>query len=217
MTSSDYESVKQQLAAVNPHSSRAEMQAADNLERRITAARIARLKENPIQGNYDFKHLSTIHERIFTGLYDHAGKARNFDFHKYSPVRERSDFAPFGQVVAMIDEVAQQVASQTYLKQLSQVDFIHALTPIYAMINHAHPFEEGNGRAAQTMLAQLAKDAGYDLQFDLLNRTEWALACSKAMPHSRMHEGVVPYAQPIDLKPLQQQLGKILVLLLPYV
>jgi hypothetical protein len=26
-----------------------------------------------------------------------------------------------------------------------------------------------------------------------------------------MHEGVVPYAQPIDLKPLQQQLGKIVV------
>lgn len=55
------------------------------------------------------------------------------------------------------------------------------------------------------------EDAGYDLQFDMLNRAEWALACSKAMPHSRMHEGVIPYAQPIDLKPLQQQLGKIVV------
>ncbi|MFZ3192905.1 MAG: Fic family protein [Moraxellaceae bacterium] len=211
MTSNDYESVKQQLAAVNPHSSRAEMEAADNLERRITTARIARLKESPIQGNYDFKHLAMIHERIFTGLYDHAGQVRDFDFHKYSPVRERSDFAPFGQVVAMIDEVALQLAAQNHLKQLSQVDFIDALTPIYAAINHAHPFEEGNGRAAQTMIAQLVKDAGYDLKFDLLNRAEWALACSKAMPHSRMHEGVVPYAQPIDLKPLQQQLAKIVV------
>lgn len=38
MTSNDYESVKQQLAAVNPHSSRADMEAADNLERRVTTA-----------------------------------------------------------------------------------------------------------------------------------------------------------------------------------
>jgi cell filamentation protein len=109
--------------------------------------------------------------------------------------------------------VALQLAANAYLKQLSQADFIHALTPIYATINHAHPFEEGNGRAAQTMIAQLAKDAGYDLRFDLLDRRGWALACSKAMPHSRMHEGVVPYAQPIDLEPLQQQLGKIVVTL----
>lgn len=213
MTSNDYESVKQQLAAVNLHSSRAEMEAANNLERRITTARIVRLKENPIQGDYGFKHLSTIHERIFTGLYDHAGKVRDFDFHKYSPVRERSEFAPFSQAAAMIDDVAQQLKNQNYLKQLGLVDFVNALTPIYATINHAHPFEEGNGRAAQTMIAQLAQDAGYNLQFDLLDRREWALACSKAIPHSRMHEGVVPYAQPIDLEPLQQQLGKIVVAL----
>lgn len=210
MTSQDYESVKQQLAAVSRHSSRAQIEDADRLERNITFVRISRLKQQPIQGYYDFQHLSQIHEKIFTGLYEHAGKARDYDFHKYSPIRERSDFAPFSQAVAMIDDVAQQLATQSYLKQLGSVEFVSALTPIYAAVNHAHPFEEGNGRAVQTMIAQLAQDAGYDLRFDLLDRREWALACSKAMPHSRMHEGVVPYAQPIDLAPLRQQLSKII-------
>lgn len=209
MTTHDYEAVKQQLAAVNRHSSRADMEAADNLERRITTARVAKLKENPIQGNYDFKHLSAIHEKIFAGLYDHAGKARDFDFHKYSPIRERSDFAPASQAKQMIDDVAQQLAAKNHLKGLSKEAFVHELTPIYATINHAHPFEEGNGRATQTMMTQLAKNAGYALQFDQLNRTEWAIASSKSIPHSRMHEGVVPYAQPIDMKPLQEQLSKI--------
>lgn len=209
MTIHDYEPVKQQLAAVNQHSSRAEMDAADTLERTITSIRIERLRNFPIQGKYDFKHLSTIHEKIFEGLYNHAGKLRDFDFHKYSPMRERSDFATFSQAAMLVDSIAQQLAAKNHLKGLNKDIFVYELTHIYAAINHAHPFEEGNGRATQTMMAQLAKNAGYDLQFDQLNRTEWAIASSKSIPHSRMHEGVVPYAQPIDMQPLLEQLGKI--------
>lgn len=109
-------------------------------------------------------------------------------------MRKRSDFATFSQAAMLVDSISQQLAAKNHLKGLNKDIFVYELTHIYAAINHPHPFEEGNGRATQTMMAQLAKNAGYDLQFDQLNRTEWAVASSKSIPHSRMYEGVVPYA-----------------------
>lgn len=45
-----------------------------------------------------------------------------------------------------------------------------------------HPFPEGNGRSTQSMLSQLAKEAGYELNFANVNRDNWNHAASRSMP-----------------------------------
>jgi cell filamentation protein len=198
--------VKKQLAEAK---TREEQQKADGLERGITAYRIKQIDESPIKGNYDFEHFTKVHEHIFKGLYDHAGKARDFDMHKFSPNGERGDFAHHADTRGMIDDVSKTLAGKNNLKGLDTATFVKELTPIYAKLNHAHAFEEGNGRTTQTLVSQIAREAGHDMDFAKLDRREWANASAKAIPHSRMHEGVVPYSMPIDLKPLETQLEKI--------
>lgn len=49
----------------------------EDRERDITAFRIAKLKETPITGDFDLKHLQEIHRFVFLPVYDWAGRIRN--------------------------------------------------------------------------------------------------------------------------------------------
>lgn len=209
-----YDRAKQQLAAINEKSSYDDYKAARQTEYQITDIRVSRLEKEPVQGNYDFAHLSKIHEKIFEHLYDHAGQARTDNFRKMAPNRRmEGNFADHQDAKVMVDQVSQQLHDKNYLKGLDQKQFIEELTPIYSQLNHAHPFEEGNGRATQTMIKQLAKEAGYQLNFEKLDKNDWANASAKAIPHSLIHESVVRIPGTPDTKPLQQQLAKAVELL----
>ena len=50
------------------------------------------------------------------------------------------------------------------------------------MANHTHPFPEGNGRNTQTLLSQLARDAGYELRFANIDKRSWDMAVARSMP-----------------------------------
>ena len=41
------------------------------------------------------------------------------------------------------------------------------------LANHIHPFPEGNGRSTQTLLSQLAREAGYELRFANIDKRSW--------------------------------------------
>ena len=49
----------------------------ESRERDITTFRIAQLKDSPINGNFDLKHLQDIHHFIFSPVYDWAGEIRD--------------------------------------------------------------------------------------------------------------------------------------------
>ena len=44
-------------------------------------------------------------------------------------------------------------------------DFIDEFTDFYCSTNELHPFREGNGRTQRLFLSQLARNAGYSLNF----------------------------------------------------
>src|SRR5690625_2810468 len=47
------------------------------LELEVTSAKVFQLKDNPIRGNWDLKHLQEIHKYIFGDIYPFAGEIRN--------------------------------------------------------------------------------------------------------------------------------------------
>lgn len=51
-------------------------------ERRITMLRLDDLLNNPIKGNFDLRHLQSIHEYLFQDIYEWAGKIRIVDIAK---------------------------------------------------------------------------------------------------------------------------------------
>ena len=51
-------------------------------EREITAVRVYEIKETPIKGNFDLKHLQAIHHAIFSDIFEWAGKLRTVNIAK---------------------------------------------------------------------------------------------------------------------------------------
>jgi len=46
-------------------------------EEEIVAARMVEVIEKPINGSFDFNMLKKIHEKLFSDIYDFAGKVRS--------------------------------------------------------------------------------------------------------------------------------------------
>jgi cell filamentation protein len=62
------------------------------------------------------------------------------------------------------------------------------------MANHTHPFPEGNGRSTQTLLTQLARDAGYELRFANIDKRSWDMAAARSMPQVNAREPLLTRA-----------------------
>lgn len=158
-----------------------------DIEREITAVRIDRLKASPIKGNYDFKHLSAIHKRIFDKLYDHAGQKRPKTeiWAKQGHMSFRSIFADIDNAEKMVDDARDKLGD---FKNLAKEEFVDKFTEAYAEVNQAHPFEEGNGRATRTMFEQLADEAGYKLDLSEVPKQQWDIASLKSGRHQQLYE-----------------------------
>ena len=70
------------------------------------------------------------------------------------------------------------------------------MSDIYAQFNYMHPFVKGNGRATQTLVHQLARQAGYDLNFHKVASAQWKAAASLAVPQE--HKDAPAYMRPAD-------------------
>lgn len=61
-----------------------EQAALDKAESSLSFLRAAELREQPIQGNFDLRHLQAIHQRLFGDVYEWAGQLRSVEIQKGS-------------------------------------------------------------------------------------------------------------------------------------
>ena len=55
------------------------------------------------------------------------------------------------------------------MRGLNAEQFSGRLAKLYGDLDHRHPFKEGNSRTLRTFTAQLARDAGYELNWSTTN------------------------------------------------
>lgn len=184
-------------------------QALHKIEYEFTAVRGRQLAENPIPGAYDMEHLKAIHRHLFQDVYGWAGQQRTVNFSKMVESRPgwKAVFARTEEIGVIVDQVAQEVAARNTFKGLDKPAFVEAMADVYVRLNRAHPFPEGNGRSTQTLLSQLAKEAGHELDFGRVHKDEWnrAAALAVGLAH-RMEPGL---KAPPDMQPIRQVFGKI--------
>lgn len=211
---SDYTKAKEFLSQKARSVEEAEQQ--ESLERLITLVRENRLKQQPIQGQYDFEHLSKIHHYLFDGLYDYAGKLRPptpqwGKQNQYDPSLY-SEFAPCDEVLDIIQNNCDFLKEHHYLQNMSRDDFVYEFTLCYAELNAAHPFVEGNGRAMRVMFEQLAQQAGYRFDISRIDKAEWDRASALSGKHFILYEdgqgGFVGEEQEINIGPLLEIMDK---------
>lgn len=142
----------------------------ETFERKLTMLRIMELINNPIKGNYDYKHLKAIHGFIFQDVYDWAGKERTVD------IAKGNMFCNVKFISIQAEEIFGKLKDEKYLKGLSKDAFINRLAFYFSEINALHPFREGNGRSQREFIRSLAMYNGYKLNFNNISEEEMIIA-----------------------------------------
>lgn len=152
------------------------------------AAANARLREliaKPIQGKYDLDHLRAIHRHLLGDVYEWAGKTRD----EVHPPGQEVYFTKGGTLFALHAELKpdasklfENLAKEGHLKghRNDKSGFVERLSHYFVELNKIHPFPEGNGRATQLFMAQLAREAGYKIDYSKIDRAKWNMAARES-------------------------------------
>ena len=143
----------------------------------LTWVRIGELDDDPVQGDFDAAHLREIHRRIFQDLPHYAPgeyrpeapahiKARGLEagVHRYYV-----HYAHRSKVDAGIEKVLSDFGGPDTLRNLDAETFSQRMSKLYADLDYLHPFREGNSRTLRAFTAQLARAAGYELNWGNTN------------------------------------------------
>ena len=144
----------------------------DLYEGQATRNRQQELDDNPIQGNYDLDHLKKIHAHVFQDVYEWAGEVREVGISK-----RYVDFVEPDKINEQAQGALAELKDNHYLKGLDKTEFIQQFSNTYGKLNDIHPFREGNGRALQVFMQDIARNTGYDVRFDEVQRDDWNHAC----------------------------------------
>lgn len=130
--------------------------ALEIAEADLAANRTRLLRVEPLAGNFDLKHLQSIHAYLFQDVYDWAGQLRKIDITKND-----SRFANWLSIESYMAGVSSKLAAADHLLGLAPEQFAEQAAHVMAEINAVHPFREGNGRAQREFINHLAANAGY--------------------------------------------------------
>ncbi|ASD24168.1 cell filamentation protein Fic (plasmid) [Cryobacterium sp. LW097] len=127
-------------------------------------ARTVELVERPVKVTADLRHLQLIHQRLFQDVYDWAGQLRTVDIRKGSDATAEF-FMPVSRLQTGAMFAFQELADDNYLRGLDREKFVDKLAHHYDQVNYLHPFREGNGRTQRIMWTQVAREAGYEMDW----------------------------------------------------
>ena len=140
-------------------------------EKMITDAKTRELKENPIQGNFDYEHLKAIHRYLFKDIYVWAGFDR-YEIGLRGEFRKGDTFFTTGnRLPEVADNLFSALGKENYFKHLSKDNFINSAASFFNGLNVLHPFREGNGRTQRIFIEQLADNAGYSLNLSGVSKS----------------------------------------------
>lgn len=137
--------------------------ALDVAEGDLVYARMIQLLQAPPRPSGDLDELSAVHSHLFQDLYDWAGQVRTVDIRKQG--ENAVPFMPVSVVHRGIQNAGEQLHADNDLKGLSRDRFVSRLAHHYDQFNYAHPFREGNGRTQRFMFSRIARDAGWELDW----------------------------------------------------
>ena len=152
------------------------------LEGFYTERRIVELELDPVRGGFDAAHVREINRRIFQDL-PGAGCADVTPGRHRLPVPAGRDWMKqrslatvngvFHVAYSRTDAVAQagmdaalEAAHPDRLRGLDAATFTARIAQLYASVDYAHPFSDGNSRTLRTYTRQLARTAGGVLDWE---------------------------------------------------
>lgn len=124
----------------------------NEVETVLVSARSAELMEHPKADSFDFAHYKTIHQFLFSDLYDWAGQIRTVDLSK-----KGTRFCPAESIEHQADLIFRHLKKRNAFSGLPRKEFLDEIVDFYCATNDLHPFREGNGRTQRIFLSQLIR------------------------------------------------------------
>lgn len=142
------------------------------------------------------ERLRRIHGYLFAGIYAWAGECRTVGFAKSMWENLVSAFLEPRFFATGFAEVEKKATAFAKAKGMSEAQKLAALVDFFVDANHLHPFPEGNGRALQLFITQLAGTQGLHLEWPRIERGEWNRAAAFAGVYGFTDEHGKFHAQP---------------------
>lgn len=133
---------------------------ASELEYRFVASQSLKLFMRPIEV-HSVSDILKIHQFLFGGIYDWAGKYRKVTISKSGKA-----FMPI-QSFGMAEQYLNRLISEYEDKVKSRDGVIASLADILDNLNYFHPFHEGNGRPQREVIRTLALMKGYECEINI--------------------------------------------------
>ena len=130
-----------------------------NAKELFTSGRINQIEVGSVQG------LKKIHQALFDGLYDFAGKIRNLNIAKGN--FRFANCLYLNEVLAVIEKMPENTFEEIIAK--------------YVEMNVAHPFMEGNGRSTRIWLDMiLKKRLGKVVDWQRIDKAQYLAAMERS-------------------------------------
>ena len=141
---------------------------ADKVSVRITEI----LSENAF--NFSPSELLNIHKRLFDGIYEMAGKYRDYNFTKDEWILndDTVTYSSFESIKESLDYDFEQERNFSY-KDLNFDDSIKHLCRFISNIWQVHPFCEGNTRTTAVFLIKYLRTFGFNVNDDVFADNSW--------------------------------------------
>ncbi|EDB2063360.1 cell filamentation protein Fic [Campylobacter coli] len=176
----------------------------DKESRKYTLARTKEIIKTPIKGNFDYQHLKNIHKHIFQDVFYWAGKDRMEVGLSGFMSKGDSLFCSTEYIPGEAKKIFDELTKNNYLKNSKDLNhFAKDLANFMSDLNALHPFREGNGRTQRIFLNELAKNAGYKLDLNLIPKDKMIMASVEA---SQLKLGKLEAIIKTNLKSFRQNL-----------
>ena len=141
-----------------------------------TTRRTVELEHEPIQGQFDARHLQAIHNHIFQDVYEWAG-----DFRTVNISKSGDPFAFHEYIVSSLDKMCGELKREWHLTGSDLERFAIRGAYYLGEMNAIHPFRDGNGRAQREFVRQLGLRNGLMMDWNKVSREEMIEASRRSL------------------------------------
>lgn len=132
-----------------------------------------------IAKTYDGDHLRAIHRHLFQDVYEWAGEYRTVNIAK-GPGRGFGDVKT-GELDRYLSDV-HQLVTRTEWSRLDRQSFVDRAATVFAYVNQAHPFREGNGRTSKLFMLHVAERSQYTFDYARVTPEVWNQGSALSRP-----------------------------------
>ncbi len=140
---------------------------SDEQECDLVATRIVELLND---NSFSFRPitLKVIHEYLFKGIYDFAGKYRDYNISKEEPIlgNETVNYSNYNEIEVTLEYDFKEEMQFDYSKLTMQEQIEH-LAVFTSSVWQVHAFGEGNTRTVAVLIEKYLRSLGYNVNNDL--------------------------------------------------